>query len=404
MSNEQALNEFETTTREWVKENFPVSLAGSTMGLEGEASESKKADFEIWRQRLAEKGWGAPTWPVEYGGAGWGHPEAKIISHEMAKMGAFNPIPLMAGMGGTMVGPTILEYGTDDQKNRHLKSIASGEVRWCLGLSEPGAGSDLASLATKAVDNGDSFVVNGQKTWTSGADISQWCGALVRTDPAAKKRNGISFVLLPMAQDGVTTKPIKLISGVSPFCDTFFDDARAEKADLLGDLNKGWSVVKRLLQHERQSQTQARSPSSGSKKATLQDKAKTYAGTDATGALADADLRVRLANHLMDAEAHSLTVNRITAEAKGKVEVSAAASILKNSATKIAQTKNELTMEFMGTQGIGWEGENFAAEELENVREWLWGKAISIYGGSHEVQNNIISKNILGLPETTQQG
>jgi alkylation response protein AidB-like acyl-CoA dehydrogenase len=404
MSNEQALKEFETTTKAWVKENFPPSLAGTAMGLEGEASESEKADFELWRQRLAEKGWGAPTWPVEYGGAALGHPEAKIISHEMAKIGAFNPIPLMAGMGVTMVGPTILEYGTDDQKNRHLKSIASGEVRWCLGLSEPGAGSDLASLATKAVDNGDSFVVNGQKTWTSGADISQWCGALVRTDPAAKKRNGISFVLLPMAQEGVTTKPIKLISGVSPFCDTFFDDARAEKADLLGDLNKGWSVVKRLLQHERQSQTQARSPGGGAKKATLQDKAKTYAGTDANGALADADLRVRLANHLMDAQAHGLTVNRITAEAKGKVEVSAAASILKNSATKIAQTKNELTMEFMGTQGIGWEGDDFAAEELENVRDWLWGKAISIYGGSHEVQNNIISKNILGLPETTQQG
>ncbi|MFT7686294.1 MAG: alkylation response protein AidB-like acyl-CoA dehydrogenase [Candidatus Azotimanducaceae bacterium] len=404
MSNEQALKEFETATREWVKENFPLSLKGAAMGLEGEANESKKGDFELWRQRLASQGWGAPTWPVEYGGAGLSHPEAKIISHEMAKIGAFNPIPLLAGMGVTMVGPTILEYGTDDQKERHLKPIASGDIRWCLGLSEPGAGSDLASLSTKAIDNGDSFVLNGQKTWTSGADISQWCGALVRTDPAAKKRNGISFVMLPMDQVGVTTKPIRLISGASPFCDTFFDDARAEKADLLGDLNKGWSVIKRLLQHERQSQTQARSPGGDVKKNSIQEKAKNYAGTDENGALADADLRIRLTNHLMDAKAHSLTVNRITAEARGKVEVSAAASILKNSATKIAQTKNELTMEFMGTQGIGWEGESFAPEELENVREWLWGKAISIYGGSFEVQNNIISKNILGLPETTQKG
>jgi len=403
MSNEQALAEFEASTREWVTENFPTTLAGSAMGLEGEAEASTKADFEVWRQRLAEKGWGAPTWPVQYGGAGLSHPEAKIISQEMAKLGAFNPIPLLAGMGVTMVGPTILEYGTDDQKERHLKHIASGEVRWCLGLSEPGAGSDLASLSTKAIDNGDNFVVNGQKTWTSGADISQWCGALVRTDPNAKKRDGISFVMLPMGQAGVTTKPIKLISGASPFCDTFFDDARAEKADLLGDLNKGWSVVKRLLQHERQSQTQARSPGSGSK-VSLQEKAKTYAGTDEKGALADADLRIRLANHLMDSHAHGLTVSRITAEAKGKVEVSAAASILKNSATKIAQAKNELTMEFMGTQGVGWEGSSFAESELSNVRDWLWGKAISIYGGSHEVQNNIISKNILGLPETTQKG
>jgi len=405
MSNEQSLEEFEVTTREWVKENFPASLVGSAMGLEGEAGGSTKDDFELWRQRLADKGWGAPTWPVEYGGAGLSHPEAKIISHEMAKIGAFNPIPLMAGMGVTMVGPTLLEYGTDDQKERHLKGMASGEIRWCLGLSEPGAGSDLASLSTKAVDDGDSFVLNGQKTWTSGADISQWCGALVRTDASVKKRDGISFVMLPMDQAGVTTTPIQLISGASPFCDTFFDDARAEKADLLGDLNKGWSVIKRLLQHERQSQTQARSPGGGgNRQATLQEKAKAYAGTNENGALADADLRIRLANHLMDSHAHGLTVSRITAEARGKVEVSAAASILKNSATKIAQAKNELTMEFMGTQGIGWEGDNYSAEELSNVRDWLWGKAISIYGGSYEVQNNIISKNILGLPETTQKG
>ncbi|MFP6807316.1 MAG: acyl-CoA dehydrogenase family protein [Pseudomonadales bacterium] len=404
MSNEQSLEKFEASTREWVKENFPISLKGSAMGLEGESDESTKADFELWRQRLAGKGWGAPTWPLEYGGAGLSHPEAKIISHEMAKIGAFNPIPLLAGMGVTMVGPTLLEFGTDDQKERHLKGMASGEIRWCLGLSEPGAGSDLASLSTKAVDNGDSFVLNGQKTWTSGADISQWCGALVRTDASVKKRDGISFVMLPMDQAGVTTTPIRLISGASPFSDTFFDDARAEKTDLLGDLNKGWSVVKRLLQHERQSQTQARSPGGGGKKASLQDKAKAYVGTDENGALADADLRVRLANHLMDSQAHALTVNRITAEARGKIEVSAAASILKNSATKIAQTKNELTMEFMGTQGIGWEGDNFSAAELSNVRDWLWGKAISIYGGSFEVQNNIISKNILGLPETTQKG
>lgn len=173
------------------------------MGLEGEADAGTKGDFETWRQRLAEKGWGAPTWPTEYGGAGLSHPEAKVISQEMAKMGAFNPIPLMAGMGVTMVGPTVLEYGTEEQKAKHLPGIASGEIRWCLGLSEPNAGSDLASLQTKAVEDGDNYVINGQKIWTSGADISQWCGALVRTDPGAEKRKGISFVMLPMDQEGV---------------------------------------------------------------------------------------------------------------------------------------------------------------------------------------------------------
>ncbi len=398
------LETFRADAKAWIEENFPTSLQGSSMGLEGEADESTKADFEAWRQRLAEKGWGAPTWPAEFGGAGLSDPEAKVVSQEMGKQGAFNPIPLMAGMGVTMVGPTILEYGTDEQKAKHLRGISSGEIRWCLGLSEPNAGSDLASLQTKAEDDGDTFKINGQKIWTSGADISQWCGALVRTDPGAGKRDGISFVLLPMDQEGVRTKPIQLISGVSPFCETFFDDARAEKSDLLGPLNEGWSVVKRLLQHERQSQTQARAPGGGSSKPSLQEVAKSYVGVDASGALADSDLRNRLTNHLMDSQVHSQTVSRITAEARGQVKVSAAASILKNSATRIAQGKAELTMEMMGSQGIGWEGDNFSAEELENVRDWLWGKAISIYGGSYEVQNNIISKNILGLPENTQKG
>ena len=400
----QDIEVFRAQARSWLSENFPDSLIGAPMGLEGEVDESLQADFETWRHRLAEKGWGAPTWPVEYGGAGLSHPEAKALSQEMGKMGTFNPIPLMAGMGVTMVGPTVLEYGTDEQKAKHLPGIASGEVRWCLGLSEPNAGSDLASLATKAEDDGDFFTINGQKIWTSGANISQWCGAVVRTDSSAKKRNGISFVMLPMDQEGVETKPIQLISGVSPFCETFFNDARAEKTDLLGDLNDGWSVVKRLLQHERQSQTQAGSGGGGGNKKTITDMAREYVGVDESGALVDSDLRSRLVDHLMDGKAHSLTVTRITAEAKGNVEVSAAASILKNSATRISQTKAELSLEMMGSQGVGWEGDHYSSEELGAVRDWLWGKAISIYGGSYEVQNNIISKNILGLPETTQQG
>jgi alkylation response protein AidB-like acyl-CoA dehydrogenase len=403
MSEAINMDEFRASVRGWLDDNFPASLQGMALGIEGESSAEIQADMELWRQRLAEQGWGAPTWPTQYGGAGLSHPQAKIIGQELGKAGAFNPIPVMAGMGVTMVGPTVMEYGTEDQKARHLPGIASGEVRWCLGLSEPNAGSDLASLATKAIDEGDCFILNGQKIWTSGADISQWCGAVVRTDSNVPKRDGISFVMLPMDQPGVETRPIKLISGASPFCETFFNDARAEKGDLLGDLNDGWSVVKRLLQHERQSQTSARS-GGGVKKETLQDKAKRYVGTNEDGTLADADLRTRMVNHLMADHAHNLTVGRITAEAKGNVQVSAAASILKNSATDVTQSKAELTLEIMGSQGLGWEGNNFADEELDTVREWLWGKAISIYGGSREVQKNIISKNILGLPETTQKG
>lgn len=401
MASTANLEEHRSQVKQWLATNFPKSLAGLPLGAENPTPEVK-ADLEVWRKNLAEQGWGAPTWPVEFGGAGLSHAQAKVIGEEMHEIGASNPIPMMAGMGVTMVGPTLMEYGTEDQKQRHLPNIASGEVRWCLGLSEPGAGSDLASLQTKAVDNGDTFVLNGQKTWTSGADISQWCGALVRTDTSAKKRDGISFVMLPMDQAGVTTKPIRLIAGASPFCETFFDNAEAQKGDLLGELNDGWSVIKRLLQHERQSQTSARAP--GGRSEPLQDIAKRYVGTNSDGSLADADLRSRLATHLMDTKAHSLTAHRIVAEARGEVKVSAAASILKNSATKVAQTKVELTMEMMGSQGLGWEGADFTDFELANVREWLSGKAISIYGGSHEVQKNIISKNILGLPETTQKG
>lgn len=403
MTGNNDLQAFRAEVSKWVQDNFPSSLKGYELSGEGAVDQKPGSDFDTWRKKLSDKGWGTPTWPKQYGGAGLSDPEAKVIRQEIAKGGAFNPIPPMTGMGVTMVGPTILEYGTDEQKAKHLPGIASGEVRWCLGLSEPNAGSDLASLTTKAIDEGDAFVLNGQKIWTSGAHISQWCGAVVRTDPKAKKRDGISFVMLPMDQPGVETRPIKLIAGSSPFCETFFNDARAEKSDLLGELNDGWSVVKRLLQHERQSQTSAPSAPKVDEEP-LQEQAKRYVGTNDDGTLADPDLRLRIVRNLMDAEAHKLTVSRITAEAKGKVNVSAAASILKNSMTRVAQTKAELTMEMMGNQGIGWEGHQFTEDELTSVRSWLFGRAMSIYGGSAEIQNNIISKNILGLPETTQQG
>ena len=402
-SNEQEA--FRQSVRTWLDENFPPRLKGKGAELlgYGEYTGPLQDDASLWQQRLGGKGWGTPTWPSQYGGGGLDHIQTKILHEEMNRIGAFNPIIVLAGMGVTMVGPTILEYGTEDQKIRHLPPMCRGEIRWCLGYSEPNAGSDLASLATKAEDQGDSWVVNGQKVWTSGADISQWCGALVRTDSKAKKRNGISFLMLKMDQPGIETRPIKLIAGASPFCETFFTDARADKTDMLGNLNDGWSVGKRLLQHERASQTGVRNTGGGKSEA-LQDMAKRYVGADAEGRLDDADLRLRLANHLMDAQAHGLTISRIAAEARGNVEVSASASILKNSATHVAQTQSELTLELMGHSGLGWEGEGFNDAELATVRNWLSGKAMSIYGGSFEVQNNIISKNILGLPENTQKG
>lgn len=397
--------EFETSVRDWVAQNLPAPLAGARIDMYGVVSgdPAVKDAFDLWRRRLAAQGWGAPTWPVEYGGAGLTDAQAKVVSRAIAKAGSMNPIPYLSGMGVTMVGPTLLEYGTPEQKTRHLPGMASGEVRWCLGLSEPNAGSDLASLTTSAELDDEGWVLNGQKTWTSGADKSQWCGVLVRTDRSAAKRDGISFLMLEMKQPGIVTRPISLIAGESPFCETFFTNARARKDDLLGKLNDGWSVVKRLLQHERQSQTTA--PATTNKVEPLQDIAKRYLGSNADGTLADADLRSRLADHLMDTAAHELTIARIMTDARGgNLEVTATASILKNSATDSTQGRSELLLEIMGNQGVGWETGEYTEEEVRTVREWLGGKAMSIYGGSYEVQKNIIAKNILGLPETTQKG
>ncbi|WP_293676418.1 acyl-CoA dehydrogenase family protein [uncultured Phenylobacterium sp.] len=391
------LEAFRQEARTWLEANFPPTLK-SKAGLAASEVRVEDPDLNKWRKAIGAKGWATPTWPAEYGGGGLSPQQARVLSQEMNRVGAFNP--LMFGMGITMVGPTIMDYGTDDQKKKHLPPIIRGEVQWCIGYSEPNAGSDLAALQTKAVDNGEGWTINGSKIWTSGAQYSDWCGALVRTDPSAKKHEGISFMLIDMHQPGIEVRPIPLIAGASPFCETFFTDAKAPRDALLGQLNVGWTVGKRLLQHERASQTGA--GGGGAAPTPLQEVAKQYVGVDGQGRLADSDLRTRLSKHLMDARVHSLTLARAMAEAKGNNNPGNAASVLKNSMTSVAQTRSELTLEIYGHQGLGWSGEAFKADEIESVRSWLFGKAMSIYGGSSEIQNNIISKRILGLPDTTQ--
>jgi alkylation response protein AidB-like acyl-CoA dehydrogenase len=394
------LEPFRAEVRDWIAANFPASLKGQAMLAAAEITRDD-ADLKTWRQRFGETGWAAPTWPKEYGGGGLSPGHARVIAQELGKAGAFNP--LLFGMGITMIGPTILDYGTDEQKKTHIPRIVKGEVQWCVGYSEPNAGSDLASLQTKCEDKGDKWLINGSKIWTSGAQYSDWCGCLVRTDFSAKKHEGISFLLLDMRQPGhIETRPIKLIAGASPFCETFFTDATAPKDALLGQINVGWTVGKRLLQHERASQTGA-GPGGGAARApSLADIAKRYVGTDANGRIADLDLRARIAANQIEARAQALTLVRAAAEAKGASGATNAASVLKNAATGVIQQRVELTLEIMGAQGLGWEGAAFTPEELETVRGWLGGKAMSIYGGSFEIQNNIISKRILGLPDTTQ--
>jgi alkylation response protein AidB-like acyl-CoA dehydrogenase len=398
------LDAFRTEARAWLEANLPESLRGHpekvTEAMNGGAKPT--GDVELWRQRMGEKGWGVPTWPKEYGGGGLSASEARVLFEEMARIGAANPI---GGMGVIMFGPTLLEYGNEEQLRRHVPPIVKAELRWCQGYSEPGAGSDLASLQTRAEDKGDHFLVNGQKIWTSGAQYADWCFCLVRTDPKARKHEGISFLLIDMKSPGVEVRPILLINGTSPFCETFFTDVKVPKANLMGPLNGGWSVGKRLLQHERQGISGASAgiarpgglPGEG-----LAAMARAYIGLDETGRLADADLRSRITQHLMDARAFTLTGRRAALESRGNSGPSTTSSVLKNVGSKNRCDAAELALEVMGCQGLGWSGDDFNRDELSIVRTWLGGKAGTIAGGSYEVQNNIISKRILGLPDQPQ--
>ena len=315
----------------------------------------------------------------------------------MGKIGARAPL---TGMGMTMIGPTLLEYGTEDQKQEHIPKIVRGEVQWCQGYSEPNAGSDLAALMTRAEDRGDHYLLNGQKIWTSGAATADWMFALVRTDPEAPKHEGISFVLLSMDQPGVSVKPIRLISGSSPFCETFFDNAVAYKHNLIGELNKGWTVGKRLLQFERSGigglRGGARPAQTGS---SLADLAKTYLGTNESGAIDDTDVREKVIDMNMNRLAFRLTAQRANEENKSGTP-GASTSIFKLFGAALQQDGAELKREIMGFKGLGaTDGEGFSTEELTATEEWLHTKATTIYGGSNEIQANIISKRVLGLPD-----
>jgi len=396
------LDTFRAEARAWLEANFPPSLKrGAGAPADPEAAQKPSADAELWRRRMGEKGWGTPTWPTEYGGGGLTPAEARVLRDEMERIGAYNPI---GGMGVGMFGPTLLEYGNDEQLRRHIPPIVKGELRWCQGFSEPGAGSDLASLQTRAEDKGDHFLVNGQKIWTSGAHLADWCFCLVRTDPKAKKHEGISFLLIDMKTPGVEPRPIRLINDTTPFCETFFTDVRAPKENLVGPLNGGWTIAKRLLQFERQGIGSAQRAGQGPGVLSgppVNELAKTYVGVDESGRLADADLRRRITLHLMEAQAHALTGERIALEAKSNRGPSATSSIMKNAGTMIRKERAELAVEILGHQGVGWGGEDFSDYEINAMRVMLRSKSGTIAGGSQEVQNNIIAKRILGLPDTT---
>lgn len=338
-----------------------------------------------WMERMVLKGWTVPEWPVEYGGAGLSKYQAKILQEELL---AINARPPLLSFGIWMLGPALLKYGTVKQKLEHLPPIARGDIRWAQGYSEPNAGSDLAALMTKCEDKGDHFLINGQKVWTSYADEADCIFSLVRTNFEVPKHEGISFVLIDMNQAGVTTKPIKLISGNSPFCETFFDNARAEKKNLVGELNKGWSIAKYLLTHERE----MIGAWGGDLGRPLCDIAAQQVGLDENSKLENSILRADIARTEIDGIAFALTLERINDEVKSGQGVGAASSMLKYYGTELNKTRMELLVDCAGYEALDWLGSDNMASQ------WLRTKANSIEGGTSEVQLNIISKHILGLP------
>ena len=395
------LDSFRSEIGKWLEETCPPSMRqplspDEDLNWGGREKKYENPEEKLWLERMAARGFTTPTWPKEYGGGGLSNAQARVLNEEMRRL---HCRPALVSFGITMLGPVLLQYGNEAQKKEHLPKIVRGEIRWCQGYSEPGAGSDLAGLQTRAEDKGDHYLVNGQKIWTSYANYADWIFCLVRTDTNAPKHEGISFLLFDMKAPGVSVAPIKLISGTSPFCQTFFEDVKVPKQNLVGKVNAGWTIAKALLQHEREmiggmGLGMAGSGGGGS----LDQLAKEYCGTDA-GRIADPLIRDQVAQHMMDSRCFTTTLRRSAEEAKAGGGPGAASSIFKLYGTEMNKRRYELLVKTLGSQALGWEGEGFNARELGTTREWLRSKGNSIEGGTSEVQLNIIAKRVLGLPD-----
>ncbi len=390
------LETFQRDARAWLEANCPPEMRTPPRNEEDRCWGGKRWKFEsaaqrTWLERMVAKGWTVPEWPTAYGGGGLSREEAKVLRAEMRSLGCRSPLD---SFGIWMLGPALLKYGSEEQKRHYLPQITRGEIRWCQGYSEPNAGSDLASLQTKAEDKGDHFLINGQKIWTSYADKADWIFCLVRTDPAAKKHEGISFLLFDMTSQGVSTKPILLISGKSPFCETFFDNVKVPKNQLVGTLNKGWDIAKYLLTHERD---MIGSMGDGGANRPLGQVAAQSLGTTAAGELADPMLRADIAHFEIDEAAFRMTMERAGDMMKAGQGNPAFSSVLKYYGTELNKRRHELLMSAGGTDALEWESDR--SHNGARARNWLRTKANSIEGGTSEVQLNIVAKRILGLPD-----
>ena len=389
-----SIEAFRKEARTWLEANCPLSMRQpikdeSDIFWGGRVPKFKSEDQKIWFERMVERGWTVPHWPKEYGGGGLSKTEANVLNQEMRRIQARQPL---FSFGIAMLGPALLQFGSEEQKLKYLPEIVQGKIWWCQGYSEPNAGSDLAALQTKAEDRGDHYLVNGQKVWTSYADRADWIFCLVRTNFESSKHNGISFLLIDMTAEGVSTRPIKLISGKSPFCETFFDNVKVPKENLVGVENKGWTIAKYLLTHERGmigglSDTQDKTP--------LSQYAIQHIGKE-NGKLADPLLRRDIAALELDLLAFDQTIRRAKDEAKAGKGLGAKSSMFKYLGTEMNKRRLELMIAAAGTDGLEWESE--ASKNGALARAWLRTKGNSIEGGTSEIQLNILSKRVLGLP------
>lgn len=380
------LDTLRSDLRTWLAEHCPEDMRDGSNAEEdlcwGGATWEFQSDAQrVWLEACAAEGLTCPRWPVEYGGAGFTRAQEKVWLSELKRIGGRLPL---VSFGIWMLGPALLQFGTHEQKLEYLPPICRGEVRWCQGYSEPGSGSDLASVQSKGEDRGDHWLVNGQKIWTSYADQADWIFALIRTDREAPKHKGISFLLIDMNDPGVETRPIKLISGSSPFCETFFDDVKVPKHQIVGDENRGWDVAKYLLTHERE---MISSGGSGAARALPQILADS--GTD----MADASLRAEAMACDLEELAVALTIERYKDQAKAGKGAGDASAMLKYAGTELNKRRHELWMSAGGSEALEWNSANGGL-----APDWLRTKANSIEGGTSEVMLGIISKRVLGLP------
>ncbi|MDE1165237.1 MAG: acyl-CoA dehydrogenase family protein [Pseudomonas sp.] len=391
-----AIEQFRQATRDWLQANCPPSLRTATPDGEivwgGREVAFPSEDARLWFERMRDKGWFCPQWPSEYGGGGLSAEYNAVLESELRRLKCR---PAQINLGIWMLGPVLLEFGSHAQKQALLPPMCRGEVRWCQGFSEPNAGSDLASLKTSAVADGDDFVINGTKIWTSYGDKSDWMYALVRTDPKAPKHLGISLIVLDMNSPGVSVSPIDLISGKSAFCQVFFDNVRVPRSQLIGPLNGGWNLGKSLLQHERKAMSKFGEFSLPTHFHLL-PLIRHYLPDSQSPA--DQALRTRAQACAMNEHAYNLTVQRMGEEARAGLDTSAVMAIMKLVHTEQERDKFEVLLDALGYRALGLEGEPFSDQELAITRGWLNSFALTISGGSSEVQLNVIAKRVLNLP------